>query len=117
MNKPKLDTKLERAVWRLIKSNSSGDIENYIKDLVTYGCESGMVNEVIYTEDAVNFYKRHRDEIDGLVMDILDGDTSQLRGWDETDPLARHSNNQNILAWFGIEEVTRDLALRIGMDI
>lgn len=31
--------------------------------------------------------------------------------WDEEDPLAQNTFNQNLLAWFGFEETLREVAM------
>jgi hypothetical protein len=37
--------------------------------------------------------------------------------WDKTDPLARDSGNQNLLAWFGFEETARMIAGKEGYEL
>lgn len=114
MNKP--TTKLERAVYRMIRNNadstSPADLQAYAEDVLQAGCQSGIVGQLIYYTDTAKFYKRHAKEIDRLLAELCDdtGKTpARLFGnkWDSEDPMARDYLNQNLLAWFGFEEATR----------
>ena len=78
-----------------------------------YGCQSGIVGELIYYADTVRFYKQYRQEINELLYRIMEEMGSyapaDLFGdkWDKEDPLAQDTYNQNLLAWFGFEETLR----------
>lgn len=96
--------------------------EGALEDLLAHGCESGMVEELIYYTDTCVFYEKHKAEINALLAELLDntGYTSpaNLFGdkWDSTDPLALDSQNQNLLAWFGFEEAARKIATSISEE-
>jgi hypothetical protein len=113
-------TKLERNVAKWAKA--SGNAEGALNDLLTHGCQSGIVPHLIYYRDTVKFYRQHRKEIDGLLYELMEscGEKSPaaLFGdkWDELDPFARDEQNQNLLAWFGFEEAARPLAGRAGIE-
>ena len=84
-------------------------------DVLDYGCQSGVVGELIYYCDTVRFYKQYKGEIDALLYQTMQ-DTglyspSELFGdkWDKEDPLANYDFNQNLLAWFGFEETLRKI--------
>ena len=84
--------------------------QDILQHLAENGCQSGMVNGLIYYSDTCAFYERHKSEISNLLRDMLDDcgcSVSELFGekWDEFDPLANDTNNQNLLAWFGFEQV------------
>ncbi len=91
-------------------------------DLMQGGCQSGIVGELIYTKDTVAFYKKYKDEIKALVVEMMDDmgakSPAELFGkdWDEEDPFVDGVDNQNLLAWFGFEETARRLADRAGYD-
>jgi hypothetical protein len=109
----KPETKLQRAVLRLLRANSDGDITGTAGDVLQYGCQSGTIVALIYTRDCIRFYRRHQAEIDALLADLVH-DTGEpphrlFKDWDEDDPLARDDYNLNLLAWFGFEETTRQL--------
>ena len=127
MAKPRVKgtTKLEKVVARWANARGK-DYDNGAKgpvsELLKHGCQSGMVSNLIYYTDTVRFYKSHMAEIDAMLKDVLD-DTgyslSELFGdkWDNDDPLARDTLNQNLLAWFGFEETARRLAENEGWEL
>jgi len=120
-------TPLERAVARSLnrkaKYYKTTGLPGLLKDL-QHGWESGIVSHLIYTQDSVPFYKRHRREICALVSEQMKSTSAdspaQLFGaerWDTDDPFALDVVNQNLLAWFGFEETARVLAARAGIEI
>lgn len=124
---PKLTpkTKLEKAVAAWINDQArdyDNDITGPLKDLFYGGCQSGIVGSLIYYTDTLKFYRKHRTEIDALLAEICDSNgesPAALFGkkWDKSDPLARETQNQNLLAWFGFEETAHRLADRAGIEI
>lgn len=120
----KATTKLEKAVKHILEAKACDGypMESVIKDLFYGGCQSGMIGELIYYHDTVEFYKRHAKEIDAMLRDLCNDCgcfPSQLFGdkWDNDDPLARDIYNQNLLAWFGFEETARRMAESAGMEV
>ena len=116
ISKKYAETALQRHVRNWL--NSQGKDGGYddgatgaYEDLQNCRCSSGMVGHLIYYTDTVRFYRRHQREIDGMLKSILDdcgGSIADLfRDWDDSDPLARDTSNQNLLAWFGFEEAAR----------
>lgn len=91
------------------------DKRGIFTDVLYYGCQSGIVGELIYYYDTIRFYKRYRQEINDLLYDAMNGTgiyaPSELFGnkWDNEDPLAQDCYNQNLLAWFGFEETLRNI--------
>ena len=87
-------------------------------EVLTYGCQSGIVGSLIYYSDTTNFYKRYKSEINELLYDtfkeIGSNDPAYVFGdeWDKEDPLAQEVSNQNLLAWFGFEETLRNLGYK-----
>lgn len=83
--------------------------------MLHYGCQSGIVGELIYYTNTVHFYKQYRQEINELLYALMNGTglyaPSELFGsrWDKEDPLAQDTYNQNLLAWFGFEETLRNI--------
>tara|TARA_R110002020_G_scaffold87892_8_gene216343 strand:+ start:226 stop:588 length:363 start_codon:yes stop_codon:yes gene_type:complete len=79
-----------------------------LSELAEHGCASGIVSDLIYYHDTTKFYQRNKQEIGVLLAEILDdcGCTVNglLRDWDQFDPLANDTHNQNLLAWFSFEE-------------
>ena len=111
------DSPLVRRVCNYVISRwGDYDDKKYIfTDVLNYGCQSGIVGELIYYSDTVRFYKQHKEEINGLLYDAMNGtgiySPSELFGnkWDKEDPLAQDMYNQNLLAWFGFEETLRNI--------
>jgi len=104
----KLETRVKNICKEYAKDYESG-MAGFIDDLRKGGCQSGMISELIYYTDTVKFYKRYANDIDVLLSSACDdaGCTpSGLFGkaWDNCDPLARDTQNQNLLAWFAFEE-------------
>lgn len=119
------ETKLEKFVQREINDHADGyesGATGFLKDLAYGGCQSGMVGSLIYYNDTVKFYKRHKTEINTLLKDMLSetGYTSpsELFGekWDKEDIFAEEQQNQNLLAWFGFEETARQLAYKNNIE-
>lgn len=120
------DTCLERHVlnWMNERAEDYEDtgVEGVYKDLMYGGCISGYVGELIYTADCERFYAEHESDIAALLTEMMsevgtDG-PAVLFGekWDNADPLARDSDNRNLLAWFGFEEAARIVADRAGLE-
>jgi hypothetical protein len=125
-------TPLEKAVARWVVSrvhnwhSADGKPQTYgpaevFKDLFHGGCQSGIVNELIYTRDCVAFYKRHQKEI-AAILYRLSEDTgasypAALNGFDAEDPICLEAQNQNLLAWVGFEEAARALADALGVEV
>lgn len=89
------------------------DKSGIFTDVLHYGCQSGVVGELIYYSDTVRFFKQYRQEINELLYRLMEEmgsyTPSDLFGdkWDKEDPLAQDDYNQNLLAWFGFEETLR----------
>lgn len=114
------ETELERAVARIAGERES---EDFIHDVLSGGCISGTVGELIYTGDCVAFYRKHKKDIQKLVTELMSdcGEVS-MKGlfgdkFDSEDPFCEGDENQNLLAWFGFEEALKTLADRIELDI
>ena len=116
------ETAIEREVAQWVKETAAddydGEVVDVFDDLFRGGCASGMVSDMIYYSDTLDFFARHFAEINDRVRswteDMGEPVSLWLRGWDDSDPLAAGTNNKNLLAWFGFEDAARDLAMREG---
>lgn len=99
---------MEREVLNMLQEDSRDDTTATINDLNQYGCSSGIIGDMIYYHDTIAFYQKHKEEINRLLKDICTS-PDQLNGWDDTDPLALDTNNQNLLAWYAVEEIARQV--------
>lgn len=100
-------------VTRWVEQHAEEDQKAALEDLQKHGCVSGQVGALIYYPDTVKFYEENRDEINQLLAGVQ-SDTGQpvlpeFRGYDKDDPLCLEQNNQNMLAWWGFEEVAFEL--------
>ena len=111
-----------KEVKQIIENNicNSYTMDNFMTDLMTGGCVSGMVDGLIYYSETIPFYHRYKVEIGELLRDLIQETGCQpaelLVGWDDDDPLALDTSNQNLLAWFGFEETCRAIADENGIS-
>lgn len=98
------------------------DLEDVKNHLENPYCAGGGVGKLIYYSDTVAFYEKYEDEINELISNLMreSGDCSmkEIFGdrWEEDDPLVKGQYNQNLLAWFGYEEVARKLYWELFED-
>jgi len=97
-------------------------LQGYIEDILQHGLQSGIVGSMIYYSDTLAFYIAHKNEINDLLTDLIDGTglpIHELFGdkFDQNDPLALDPVNQNLLAWFGYEETARHVADELGLEV
>ena len=94
-----------------------------MEDLLQYGCESGVVGDLIYYHDTCAFYEEHKASISDMLREMMEDcgidSPAGLFGdkWESTDPLATDTMNQNLLAWFAFEETARQVAADKGWNI
>ncbi|MEQ9263564.1 MAG: hypothetical protein RLP14_10420 [Owenweeksia sp.] len=81
---------------------------HFFKDLLQYGCISGMVSSLIYYIDTHDFYDRHYDQIERL-RHSLENETGI--------PLHPQGDLKNWYAWMGFEETARQMADDLGLEI
>ena len=105
------------AVWLLGKGcDYERGVFGAADDLQYGGCQSGIVRHLIYYNDTVAFFKRHRREIEKMLLaDMQDCGVSawsglfQARDVDSSDLFCRRTQNRNLLAWYGFESAVRSL--------
>lgn len=115
--KSNTESKLKKHVcnYVILRWSDYENKRNIFTDVLDYGCQSGVVGELIYYCDTVRFYKQYKSEIDALLYQSMQEtglySPSELFGdkWDKEDPLANDDYNQNLLAWFGFEETLRKI--------
>lgn len=115
-------TTLKEAYNEIIESNLNEPEERrtYLQDLTQHGAISGMVGGLVYYSETTQFFNEHRDEILTMLKEMkaetgldekgLFGD--KWNDWedlleeeaDDLDPLS-DTNNQNLLAWFAVEDL------------
>ena len=81
------------------------DPTDYFRDIIEYGCVSGIVPELIYTYQAAAFVKEHLEDIFDLYNELKE----------ELGSLDMELNVNN-LAWLGLEETIRQIASDIEIE-
>ena len=106
-----------------IKNYGYDSADQVFKDILNNGLQSGIVSEMIYYSDTLAFYKKYKKYIMELLTRIMEdlGAKSPAevfgKNWDSDDYFAEDTQNQNLLAWFGFEETTRELSYKLGLEI
>ena len=76
--------KYEVIEWIESRIEDYNNIEDIFNDLFTGGCESGIVTDLIYYDDTLNFYNKHKYEIEIFIDEILEiEDVETLEGIQE----------------------------------
>jgi hypothetical protein len=113
MNNP---TNLQSEVLRWYEAQCEEGYDKCLDDLARHGCASGMVSDLIYYRDTTAFYARHQGEISELVSELVSDFGMPIhqvfRDWDQSDPFANETHNQNLLAWFAFEDTAHKLSDR-----
>ena len=60
-----------------IKQFLQGQETSTVKDVATYGVESGAIGELIYTKDVVDFFNRYEQDIEEVITDYLEDVTGE----------------------------------------
>lgn len=98
-------TGIRLAVINSILDQGDTDTEliNYINNVLTYGCVSGAVPDLIYYNDTHQFFKQYYEEILTLLNAINN---------ENGIPFEISANN---LAWLGYEETMKDIATELNI--
>lgn len=90
----------------LINLDNDSEIKGYINDVLTYGCQSGMVTSLITYNDTKNFTKNYLDEC----LEILDELIQEVGK-------PAFIIDSNSIAWLAYEETLRNLVVELDLDI
>lgn len=98
--KTKSDNKLTIAVIDdiLEYNETDEDILNYLKDVINYGCVSGIVSSLIYYTDTEKFF----DDFSNEILELLDVKKEKCESYES-------QFSKNNLSWFAYEEICRQL--------
>lgn len=61
-----------------IREFLQGQEESTVRDVAAYGIESGIIGELIYTQDILNFFDRYEDDIEAVITDYVEGITGDI---------------------------------------
>lgn len=109
INDSNTDLKIAVAESILDAVTDYDDPVDYFNDLLTHGCISGMVGELVYYADTHAFYDKHYEDIEDLRYEM-----AQELG--ELNP-PKDQDLKNWFAWFAYEETARQIALELGIDL
>lgn len=104
-------TELELEIKEIIVNNveAYNNPVDFFTDVANSGCKSGMINELHCYNQTSNFVKRHAEDINDAISEILDmlgiDSIEELLGdkFDDTDHLCIGQVNRNLIAWFIFE--------------
>ncbi|NBV83219.1 hypothetical protein EBR57_03755 [bacterium] len=87
-----------------------------MSDLSRHGCISGLVSELIYTHDCVDFYVRFETDIWHIVAQFLDNTGETIGEFiDHLRPEVQDLDGlKTTLSWFAVEETAAQLLERLG---
>lgn len=118
----KAKSALEAETLKIILDNiEEGYEESFFRELKDYGCESGIINGLIFYSETLDFFNNNKVLIRKLLSNTLKEygmkSPSELfkDKFDTNDMLCRGVLNQNLLAWFAFEKTTADIALCGGV--
>ena len=88
--------------------NNDEEIEMFFKDLMTSGCQGGMIYGLIYYKETNAFYDKYYNEIEELRVDLEEetGESLKVEG-----------DLKNWYAWMAFEETARQIAEKIGVEV
>ena len=87
----------------LAQSQDSEDAEGILDNILTHGCQSGMINHLIYYKDTVKYFEKHENEIMEMLEQLGIEDVESWDGLQELSdmfpqletPDDRHENSEN----------------------
>ena len=92
-----------------IEGIEDDEILSTVEEIVTYGCQSGIVSALITYNDTDKFFNNHVDEIFELVEDM------RQEGMIDMNNFELSKNN---LAWFAFETIAQEIyqEMEIAME-
>ena len=87
--------------------NRKKAVQDWYNDLMKGGCQNGMISSLIYYKDTHAFFDKYSNEIFELVDEFEDS---------LGEPMKIKDDRKNFYAWFGFEEMAREIAEEIGIE-
>ena len=69
--------------YLLAQAEDSEDAQGILENVLTHGCQSGMVNHLIYTKDTVKYFEDHESEIMEMLAQLGIEDVNSWDGLQE----------------------------------
>lgn len=107
-------TELTKAVISDILNQDRDYQQEYIKDVLKHGCQSGVVSSLIYYNDTADFYNKYSDDIYNLLyadMQELGYKTipEMIASLNGAKDVGSDEQYKNLLAWYGYERTMKDI--------
>ena len=80
--------------------DNDNEILAAVEEMVTYGCQSGIVSALITYSDTEKFFNNHVDEIFELVEDVKQEGAIDMNNF---------TLSKNNLAWFAFETIAQEI--------
>ena len=80
--------------------DNDNEIFSAVEEIVTYGCQSGIVSALITYDDTEKFFNNHVDEIFELVEDVKQEGIIDMNNF---------TLSKNNLAWFAFETIAQEI--------
>jgi len=102
--------------------NNGKDTYIWMSDILTHGCVSGMIGDLIYYKDTCAFYDQYEEDIWDLLEETKDSFGNKtiletIAGLNGAKDVGSNEQFKNLLAWFSYEETTRKIADELGLDL
>lgn len=81
--------------------------ENFFRDILSHGCASGMVSDMIYYADTHKFFDTYYENIEALRMEYESSTGCPINLED--------ADLKNTLAWFAYEQAAQNLANKLEL--
>ena len=122
----------------LAQSQDSEDAEIILDNILTHGCQSGMVNHLIYYKDTVKYFEKHENEIMEMLEELGIEDVESWDGLQELSDMFpqldsaddRHQESEeevrekaegNVIDyygadWYSMDDVEQEDAITLEME-
>lgn len=112
---------VKKVVNVILDQGDTDNMQSFMKDVVSHGCSSGIVGELIYYTDTVAFYNKYKKEIQSLLREQIaefgyKSPSQMFRQWDEEDTFAEEDQNRNLLAWYAFEQTCNDILNQLDIE-
>ena len=83
-----------------VEGLDNNEILSTVEEIVTYGCQSGIVSALITYSDTEKFFDRHSNEIFELIEDMRQEGIINMNNFELS---------KNNLAWFAFETIAQEI--------
>jgi len=81
------------------------EAKDFLNDLTTHGCVSGMIGKLIYYKDTNDFYDKYEDEIEDLLEELgYKNRFEAIQSLNGSENVGSIEQEKNLLSWFGFEQ-------------